>query len=188
MTVGGANPNGIGSTVPLWAASVPVVPVVVGNGRMSADASEALFTAIGALALPAGSQRSGFPIVSYAQSVDQGVPFELAMPFDYVDADLTVTLFWTSPAIVGSMVWDVSFERNEAGHNIDTPAFAAPQSTTVVAPAVSGDIVESPLVFTNAEADGVASGNLFRLLVTRNGASESDEMADAAQLIGFTIR
>jgi hypothetical protein len=166
--------------VPAWAASTLAI-----RATMEANPNDAIYQAIGALALPTASLRDTFPIISYDPDTDQGVPFELVVPMSYDGGDLTVTIYWTSTAVVNDVTFDGSFERNEAGHNITASAFAAVKSVTDTAPAVDGDIEAATIAFTNGEADSIVAGNMFRFLLTRD--ADADTLLAAAQVLGITI-
>ena len=168
--------------VPAWAA-----PSLATRATIPADANDAIYSAIGALALPDAGLRDGRPIVEFDPDTDQGVPFQLVWPQFYNGGALTLTIYWTSTAIVNDVVWDGAFERNEAGHNITAAAFAAVQSATDTAPAVSGDIVATTIPFTNAQADSPAAGDPFRLLLTRDADNVNDTMLTDAQFLALTI-
>ncbi len=167
--------------VPAWAAAGGAVRASIGT-----DPNSVIFQTIGALAQAAAGLRDTYPMIVFDQVTDQGALWELVMPESYAGGDLSVAVFWTSDGTAGTVEWDGQFERNEAGHVITAAAFAAVQTITDAAPGVDGTIEEAVIAFTNAQADGLAGGDPFRFLLSRDISTGGNLLADA-QLLYLTV-
>lgn len=118
-------------------------------------------------------------------TVDEQIAFEGVVPPHYSGGDLTVVLGWVSAsAVAGDVKWDVSAEKMEVGTlDIDADSYAAAKTQTTTCSGTSGIIVETTFTFTQAEADGIAAGDPFRLLVMRDSNDAADDMVGDAQLL-----
>lgn len=134
--------------------------------------------------------RNGHPCIDFDAATNEDAVFSAIMPQHYAGGGVTVYIHYAmSSAESGDVDWDVAFERiGDQQQDIDADGFAAVQSvdnTTV--PATSGLVDVVSVAFTNgAQMDSVAAGELFRLKVTRDAAS--DTAAGDAELLGCEIR
>jgi hypothetical protein len=134
-------------------------------------------------------QRNGHPVLEFDQTTNESAVFSLFMPDSYAGGGLTVELVWCSETASGDVDWDVAIERiGDAQQDIDSDGFAAVQSTdNNTVPGTSGNTDVTTITFTDgAQMDSVAAGEMFRLKVTRDAAS--DTLADDAQLLGVLVR
>jgi hypothetical protein len=131
--------------------------------------------------------RNTHPIASYDDTTAETAYFEGYIPTNYKGGDVTVRLDWAgATATTGNVKWDVAFERlNVGGPDLDVNDFATAQTATTATAAVSGELVRTEIVFTNAEADAIGPGEAFRLLVARDPGS--DTMIGDAQLLKVSL-
>ena len=127
------------------------------------------------------------PLVSYpeASSPDNAIFFPGVMGKDWGESFITVDIYWVAPAIVGDVVWFVSWERDSAlpfSANLSADSYAAEKSVASTAPPAYAQIRKASLVFTQAEADGLSAGDPFRLRVRRDGGVLLDTLSGDAQL------
>lgn len=127
--------------------------------------------------------RNLHPVLDFDGATNESAVFSAVMPQHYAGTTgVTVYLHYSMTSETsGDIDWDVAFERiGDQQLDVDADSFATVQSvdgTTV--PATSGlvDVVSIP--FTDgAVMDSVAAGELFRLKVTRDAASDTST-ADA---------
>jgi hypothetical protein len=170
------------SGVPAWAD-----PSLASRVTLRADPNDAIFQAIGAVALPDAELRDGFPIVAFAQDVNQGIPFEFVMPQDYDDGAISVNVYWTAGGTAGTVEWEGSVERNEEGHIITATAFDAVQTASEAIAGTDGIIVKTTIAFAdNTDFDGVVGGDPFRFFLQRDITVGGNLLADA-QLLYLAI-
>lgn len=167
-------------------------PDFVAKASFQADAVDAVFKTIdigGVIALPASATRGSHAVLSFAQAVVRGIPWQKYMPTDYSGGDLRVTISWApSTAAAGDVLWGVAFERDNDGLDIDVDNFAAVVPFAVSpAPGVAGEIQEAVLVVTNAQADGIVTGEPLRLFIQRNAADVSDTLGANALLVRVVV-
>jgi hypothetical protein len=134
--------------------------------------------------------RNVHPVLEFDAAADEAAVFSATMPRNYgASAALEVILCWVADtATSGDTIWDVSFERMDAALDIDADSFAAVQSATATAPGTSGFPKYTTISFTNAQADAIVAGEMFRLKVNRDANNGSDTMAGDAQLRGIEVR
>jgi hypothetical protein len=158
------------------------------RASLMVDATDAIFKKIdlgGVINNPQPKTRGTHSVLAYGAASVQGIAWQRYMPQIYSGDDLTLNIYWVAQtAILGDVVWAAAFEREEAGHNVDTDAFAALQTAAVsTAPGVLGDIAVVSIPFTQAQADAVAAGEPFRLFIQRTGDAVGDTMAGDAQIV-----
>lgn len=167
-------------------------PGFAANASFQADAVDAVFRQInlgaGAIANPAVQTRGTHSILAFLATALRGIPWQKFMPTDYSGGDIRVTISWVSDGVdVGNAVLGAAFERDNVGFDIDADGFAAVKSVTTAAPGVAGQIVESVITFTNAEADGIVAGEPLRIFVQRDGADVADTLTDQLLLVRVVV-
>lgn len=135
--------------------------------------------------------RNNHPVLDFKDAAtNEEAVFSAIMPQAYAGGGVTVYLHYSmTTATSGDVDWDVAFERiGDQQLDIDADSFAAVNSvdnTTV--PATSGFVDVVSVAFTDgADMDSVAAGELFRIKVTRDGAS--DTASGDAELHAVEIR
>jgi hypothetical protein len=114
--------------------------------------------------------RNEHGVIAFDDTTDENVILEGVISPDYRGGDIQVHVDWVAAtAVVGSVQWDVAFQRiAPGGVNIDVGGFAAVQSGTSVTAGTSGVETRTTITFTNAQADSVAARDDYRIRVTRN--------------------
>lgn len=135
--------------------------------------------------------RNAHPCLDFDQTTGETIYFSGVMPQHYSDATgVTVYLHWAgSVAGTNTVGWLIAFERmGDGGTDIDADSFASDQTVTAeAADATSGILdVSSVAVTKGANMDSVVAGDLFRLRVTRDVAT--DTLAGDAELYAVEIR
>lgn len=134
--------------------------------------------------------RNAHPVLDFDASTNESAVFSAVMPQHYAGGGVTVFIHYAmSSATSNTVDWDVAFERiGDQALDIDADSFAAANSvdnTTV--PGTSGLVDVVSVAFTDgADMDSVATGEGFRLMVTRDAAS--DDAAGDAELLFVEIR
>lgn len=132
--------------------------------------------------------RNGHPVLDFDDTTNESAVFTAVMPRHYSGGNLAVHLhFAMTSAVADTVDWDVAFERIGEVLDIDGDSFAAVQSSddTPVS-ATCGIVSIADIAFSNAQADGVQVGEMFRVKVTRDAAS--DDAAGDAELLAVEIR
>ena len=135
--------------------------------------------------------RNYHPCLDFDAGTNESAVFRAVMPQNYAGTTgVTVYLHYAmSSAEADTVDWDVAFEEiGDQQLDIDGDDFAAVNSvdnTTV--PGTSGLVDVVSVAFTDgADMDSVAAGELFRLKVTRDAAS--DDATGDAELFAVEIR
>ena len=135
--------------------------------------------------------RNAHPVLDFDAATNEDAIFSAVMPQSYAaTTGVTVYLHYSmTTATSGDIDWDVAFERiGDQQQDVDSDSFAAANSvdnTTV--PGTSGLVDIVNVAFTDgADMDSVAPGELFRIKVTRDAAS--DTAAGDAELHAIEIR
>ena len=135
--------------------------------------------------------RNSHPVLDFDASTNWSAVFSAVMPQHYAGTTgVTVYLHYAmSSAVADTVDWDVAWERiGDQQLDIDGDSFAdvnSVDSTTVPDTAGLVDVVS--VAFTDgADMDSVAVGELFRLKVTRDAAS--DDATGDAELVAVELR
>jgi len=134
--------------------------------------------------------RNSHPVLDFDAGTNESAVFTAVMPRNYAGGGVTVYLHYAmTSATSGDIDWDVEFERiGDQQLDIDADSFASAQSvdnTTV--PGTSGNVDIVSVAFTDgAQMDSVAVGELFRLRITRDAAS--DTATGDAELVGIELK
>ncbi len=133
--------------------------------------------------------RNGHPVLDFDGSTNETAIWTRWMPAQYAGTTgVTVTIAYTSSDTSGDIDWDVAFERMaNAGDDIDADSFAAVNSTDgTTVPGTSGVPDYITVTFTDgADMDSVAAGDMFRISVARDAAS--DTATGDAQILSVLI-
>lgn len=135
--------------------------------------------------------RNQHPVLDFNDTTNESAVFSAVLPQHYAGTTgVTVFIHYSmSSAVANTVDWDVAFERiGDQQLDVDGDSFAAVNSvddTTV--PGTTGLVDVVSVAFTDgADMDSVAKGELFRLKVTRDAAS--DDASGDAELHAVEIR
>lgn len=127
-------------------------------------------------------------VLDFDASSNESAIFQTIMPQRYDGGGVTVRLRLSmSSATSGDVDVDAAFEL-QTGQAVTADGFAAVQSTdNTTVPGTAGTEFEVTISFTDgAQMDSVGAGDLFRLKITRDAAS--DTAAGDMQLHAVEIR
>jgi len=136
--------------------------------------------------------RNSHPVLDFIHSgTSENAIFSAVMPRNYAGTTgVTGYIHYSmSSAVTGTVDWDMAFERiGDQQQDVDVNSFAAAQSVDDTdVPGVSGMVDIVSIAFTNgAQMDSVAVGELFRIMITRDAAS--DDAAGDAELHAVEIK
>ena len=138
----------------------------------------------------APSARNAHLVVDFDDSANESMMWTAIMPRHYRGGGLTVRVhFAMKTAVEGTVDWDVCFERiGEGQQDIDEDGFAAAQSADDnTVPATCGHVAVAEITLSDgAQIDGILAGELFRMKLTRDAAS--DDAAGDAQVLAVEVR
>ena len=126
--------------------------------------------------------RNNHPVLDFDDTTNESAIFSAVMPQHYGGNGVEVLLHYSMTSATADTVdWDAAFERIGDGQlDVDSDSFADVNSeddTTV--PGTCGNVDVVSISFTDgADMDSVAAGELFRLKITRDAASD-DATGDA---------
>jgi hypothetical protein len=135
--------------------------------------------------------RNGHLLLEFDAATAQSAMFGGVLPRNYAGGGVTVRLGWLgAAATTGDVKWNGAFERHQSGtDDLDSDSFAAAQTATGAAASTSGAVQYTDIAFTNgAQMDSLATGESFRLKVTRDAADSADTMFGYAQLLTIELR
>lgn len=98
----------------------------------------------------------------------------------YNGGDIRVRILWNAVNSVGTVTWEAAFGKVEQGDSTAT-TFAAAQSSGAVAAANSVRITE--ILFTNAQADGLAEGDFYQIRLE----VVQEDVSGSPRLFGFSV-
>ena len=134
--------------------------------------------------------RNSHPVLKFDSGTNLDAIFAGILPRQYAGGGITVTIQWVAATDTsGDCVWLASFERMDSGgQDIDSDGFAGTQTATSTANATSGVAIYTAITFTDgAQMASLASGEAFRLKVTRDAVAGGDTMAGDAQLLAVEL-
>lgn len=124
-------------------------------------------------------------------STEEYIYFTAVMPRHYGGGGLTVTVYWTSEATSGDVIWAMAFKSfSDGADNVASKAFAAPNTGTGTTNATARNINYDTITFTDgADMDSVAAGEYFAIEFSRNSSAGGDTMnSNDAELHFIEIR
>jgi len=127
------------------------------------------------------------PVLEFDPLVNESTDFAGYMPDDYHGGNLEVTVVWAATSSLGTVDWNVSWEReNDGVYDLDNNSFAAAQTGSDTAPGAQGVLTYTTITFTNVQADSISAGECFRLQVERDAVTDTN--AGDAQIIRVIVR
>lgn len=135
--------------------------------------------------------RNGHPTLDFDTTTQEVAIWSGVMPPSYAGGNLVVAVIWcAATATTGTIGWDVTFERIDAGTlDIDADSFATAQTVTATTvPAASGVTAATSVTCTagSTGTDSIAAGDPFRLRIRRDVAN--DNAAGDAQALIVTVK
>jgi len=134
--------------------------------------------------------RNLHPVLDFDAATNWSAIFSAVMPRAYDGGGVTVYLHYSmSSAEADTVDWDVAFELiGDQDLDIDGDSFAAVNSVDdTIVPGTTGLVDIVTVAFTNgADMDSVTVGDGFRLIVTRDAAS--DDAAGDAELVFVELK
>lgn len=135
--------------------------------------------------------RNLHPILDFNEDTDEAAVFSAVLPRHYAGGGIIAYIHWSADGvIVNDVVWDIAFERiGDGQQDVDIDGFAAVQTVTDTAPGTDGFVTIANISFTDgAQIDSIAVGELFRLKISRDADSQSDDMTADAELHAVELK
>jgi len=119
--------------------------------------------------------RNSHPVLDFDTTTQETAVFAGALPSNYPGNGLTVKIISAlTSATSGTLGWDVAFERDNTGLDIDADSFAtAKTAAAATVPGTSGQTMAHTVTFSNSEIDGLLAGEPFRLRIRRDVANDN---------------
>lgn len=120
--------------------------------------------------------RNGHPVLAFDTTTSESAIFSAAMPRNYAGGGITVYIHHSGKtATTGTIGWLTAFERiGDGSQDVDADGFATAKTVTAATvPATSGNVDIVNVAHSNAEIDGIAVGELFRLKVSRDTTNDT---------------
>lgn len=123
------------------------------------------------------STRNIHPTLLFDDTTQETVYFQGVMPQNYGGGDITVYVHYSAvSATSGTGGWLAAFERiGDGSQDVDSNGFASDQTiTATTVPATSGNVdILSVTVTAGSATDSIAAGELYRICIKRNVASDT---------------
>lgn len=135
--------------------------------------------------------RNSVPVLDFDASADESTVFGGALPTTYDGGGLTCTIVWMcTSATSGTCSWEIAIEAHpDDTFDIDADGFAAANTADGVAASATGEQQYTNITFTaGADMDDLAAGESFRLKVTRNQDSGTDDIASDVELLRVIVK
>lgn len=170
-------------------------PTSTSKASFQVDATDSIFNKIDIspsvdIPLPSVKNRGTHSILAFDKTAVQGIAWQRFMPLIYTaGAALSLKIYYVGDGAgdgVKAVVWAAALERDNSGGpiDIDVDDFAALQTAAAsVVPATSGVIAVASIAFTNAQADGILTGEPLRLFIQRTATAAGDTWDQDAQLL-----
>lgn len=118
--------------------------------------------------------RNNHPILAFVDSANQIAIFTGYMPAAYGSGGVTIKLGFSAVATTGDVDWLIQWERIGTTLDIDADNFATGVSVIDTAvPGTSGVLAQISFSFSNTQIGGTSAGELFRLKVTNDAATDT---------------
>ena len=133
--------------------------------------------------------RNGRPVLDFDASTDECDYFTATLPVGYAGGGITVTFpFMATTATSGSVVFRSTFERYDAGSDLDADGFGTEvTSSATTTSATSGAPIYISIAHTHgAQIDSLVAGEMFRHRLCRDADHASDTMAGDAEVPGIS--
>lgn len=135
--------------------------------------------------------RNSHPTLDFDTTTQETAIWSGVMPPNYAAGNLVVAVVWcAATATTGTIGWDATFERIDAGTlDIDADSFATAQTITAATVSATSGVTSATTVTCTAGStgtDSVAAGDPFRLRIRRDVAN--DTAAGDAQIVLVTVK
>lgn len=133
--------------------------------------------------------RNGQLVLEFDTTTQEGSYFRGVLPRHYAGGGITVYLHWmAATATSGTIGWDVAFENNSDGTDLDADSFATAQTVTAATVNAASGVqsITNVAVTDGANVDSITVGQSFRLRVRRDVAN--DTAAGDAQLMAIELK
>lgn len=131
-------------------------------------------------------------VLDFDDTTDETCYFRGLMPRHYDGGGVTVSVRWAATsATTGTISLDVAFAKvGDDTDDIDGSLFASAKNANPTTASASGEVDYVDIAFSSAEADSVAAGEEFFLLVRRDadGTTSTDNLTGDMELLGIEIR
>lgn len=134
--------------------------------------------------------RNNHPCLDFDTTTQETAQFTGVLPRNYAGGGITVYVHWAATtATSGTVGWDVAFERvGNGSQDIDSDGYATAQTVTAATTSgTSGNVTITNVAVSNgANIDSIAVGEVFRLRIRRDVAS--DTATGDAELIAVELK
>lgn len=151
------------------------------SGAVTGTIDELLTFGATSAVLPSASfatfdTRNDFTVLDFGDgAVASKSIFIGVMPRDYDDGTITIVIhFAATSATSGNAFWSVEFDRVGTALDTDSATWATAQTNTCAVSGTAGILSTCSITFTQAQADGVLKGELFRMRVVRDVTNAAD--------------
>lgn len=123
-------------------------------------------------------------VFDFDAASDEYLDFECQLLGCYDGNGLQLQIKWSaSTATAGEVVWKAAIRRiADDAEDLDDAHVYVYQSITATAASVCGEVDYTTIVFSSAQIDGLAAGEMFILRVMRDADDEEDDMLGDAEL------
>ena len=120
--------------------------------------------------------RNNHYVLLFDDTTQETAYFKGLMPQNYSGGDIEIYVHYSAVATSGTGGWLAAFERiGDGSQDVDSDGFGSDQTiTATTVPATSGNVdILSVTVTAGAATDNIAAGELYRVCIKRNVASDT---------------
>lgn len=130
-------------------------------------------------------------LLNFAKGGNQAAMWRFFVPRHYANGNFSVVIEWMAQdfAGAGNVVWQIEFEREDVGTDLDADSFGtAVAGAASAANAVNGKPTYTTIALTRAQADTLTAGEWARARITRLSGNAGDTLNGIAQFAGAEVR
>lgn len=134
-------------------------------------------------------------VVDFDDATDESTNYLAVLPQGYAGNSLEIVLTWAATsATAGNVLWQAEYERHAIGDatygtfDLDASNFGTAASEAATAPSVSGEVARTTIALSVTDAQSPASGETYRIRITRLATNAADTMAGDAELLAAELR
>jgi hypothetical protein len=131
--------------------------------------------------------RNNRPILQFNSSTGTYAAWTHILPEGtYLSGGLTCSVWWSADVTLGTVGWEIAFERLNDGSSIASNSFGTPQLISASTVPASGLVKKTSVTFTSGQIGGLLAGEMFRTRIKRD--VDNDTAAGFAELHQIEIR
>ena len=128
------------------------------------------------------------PIILYPDLATKRAEWYAKLPESYTGGNVTIRMKWTGIVLdTNNVEWEFAFERLQAGELLSVTGLVSAGTFVLPGPDAAQKLLIDDKVFSNAQIDSAAAGDLIRISLARNGGSAADTYGNSIYLLTLEL-